>query len=111
MPDDDDHPAPPPRRRRPAAPPPRCSPPRRDGSDVPSLLVAAALLTDDTDDLARARPRAAGHARDRQLVALADAHLRRPADLLDALVRDHLADHPDHLLAAWIAGQPATSTH
>jgi hypothetical protein len=22
------------------------------------------------------------------------------------LVRDHLADHPDHLLAAWIAGRP-----
>jgi hypothetical protein len=28
------------------------------------------------------------------------------ACLLDVLVRDHLADHPDHLLAAWIAGQP-----
>ena len=26
-------------------------------------------------------------------------------DLLDALVRDHLADHPDSILAAWIATQ------
>ncbi len=39
-------------------------------------------------------------------MVLADAHLRADADLLDALVRDHLADHPDHLLAAWIAGRP-----
>jgi hypothetical protein len=25
--------------------------------------------------------------------------------LLDALVRDHLADHPDNILAAWIGAQ------
>ena len=24
-------------------------------------------------------------------------------DLFDALIRDHLADHPDNVLAAWIA--------
>ena len=66
------------------------------------LLVAAACSTGDRDLLARAGepPRTT---RDRQLVALAAAHLRGDADLLDALVRDHLADHPDHLLAAWIA--------
>jgi hypothetical protein len=23
------------------------------------------------------------------------------------LVRDHLVEHPDHLLAAWIAGRPS----
>ncbi len=28
-----------------------------------------------------------------------------PVLLLDALVRDHLADHPDNVLAAWIAAQ------
>ena len=44
--------------------------------------------------------------RDRQLVALADAHLRGDADLLHVLVRDHLSEHPDNLLAAWIAGRP-----
>jgi hypothetical protein len=27
------------------------------------------------------------------------------AVLLDALVRDHLADHPDNILAAWIAAK------
>jgi hypothetical protein len=36
-------------------------------------------------------------------VAIAAAHLRHDEELLDALVRDHLADHPDSILAAWIA--------
>ena len=35
----------------------------------------------------------------------ATAHLGDDADLLDALARDHLSDHPDHVLAAWIASQ------
>ena len=35
----------------------------------------------------------------------AAAHLAHDEDLLDALVRDHLADHPDSILAAWIATQ------
>jgi hypothetical protein len=43
--------------------------------------------------------------RDRQLVAITAAHLAHDEDLLDALVRDHLADHPDSILAAWIATQ------
>ncbi len=68
------------------------------------VLVAAALLSRDTTYLARAATTAVSP-RDRQLVALADAHLAGQADLLDALVRDHLADHPDHLLASWIAGR------
>ena len=45
--------------------------------------------------------------RDRQLVAIATAHLNDNADLLDALARDHLSDHPDSVLAAWIAAQHA----
>jgi hypothetical protein len=36
---------------------------------------------------------------------VADAHLRGDGDRLDVLVRDHLADHPDNLLASWIAGR------
>ena len=75
-----------------------------DSTSAP-ILVAAALLVGDMDLVTRA----AGHAtttRDRQLVALADAHLRGDADLLHVLVRDHLSEHPDHLLAAWIAGRP-----
>ena len=74
-------------------------------SESPALLVAAALVSEESTALLR---RATSHAvttRDRQLVALAAAHLNHDTDLLDALVRDHLADHPDNLLAAWIATQ------
>jgi hypothetical protein len=38
-------------------------------------------------------------------VAITAAHLAHDVDRLDALVRDHLADHPDSILAAWIATQ------
>lgn len=73
-------------------------------SESVPVLVAAALLSHDATYLIRAATTAV-NPRDRQLVALADAHLTGQADLLDALVRDHLADHPDHLLASWIAGR------
>ncbi len=78
-----------------------------DSTSTP-LLVAAAILADDLDLLTPA----AEHApttRDRQLVALAEAHLRGNADLLHVLVRDHLSEHPDNLLAAWIAGRELPS--
>jgi hypothetical protein len=78
-------------------------------STAPTLLVAAALLAADPRFLARAG-RYAATTRDRQLVGLADAHLRGDTDLLDALVRDHLAEHPDNLLAAWIAGRRSPVT-
>jgi DNA-binding GntR family transcriptional regulator len=71
-------------------------------SDDPVVLIAAALagrapgLLDRATELARTT-------RDRQLAAIAAAHLRGDADRADALVRDHLADHPGSLLAAWIA--------
>jgi hypothetical protein len=74
-------------------------------TDSASILVAAAMLTRDAHHLVRATNKAIG-ARERQLVVLADTYLRGDADLLDVLVRDHLADYPDHLLAAWIAGRP-----
>jgi hypothetical protein len=73
-------------------------------STTPPMLVAAALLANDSALLARAAHYATT-SRDRQLVALAEAHLRGNADLLDVLVREHLSEHPDNLLAAWIAGQ------
>lgn len=75
-----------------------------DSTSTP-LLVASALLAGDLDVLTRAA-RYATTTRDRQLVALAEAHLRGNADLLFVLVRDHLSEHPDNLLAAWIAGRP-----
>jgi hypothetical protein len=76
---------------------------RAASSTSPSLLVAAAVLAQDPDVLTRAGQHAVT-VRDRQLVALARARLRGDEDLFDALVRDHLAEHPDNLLAAWIAG-------
>ena len=70
----------------------------------PSLLVAAALLPHDPRYLLRAAA-CANTTRERQLIVLAEAHLHHNTDLFDVLVRDHLAEHPDHLLAAWIAGR------
>ena len=66
-------------------------------------LVAAALLTDDAGDLLARAASSATTPRDRQLVAIAAAHFDGDDELLDVLVRDHLADHPDNVLAAWIA--------
>jgi DNA polymerase III delta subunit len=78
---------------------------RAEKDTTPRLLVAAAMLTDAPSELLS---RAAAHARttrDRQLVAVAAAHLENDEELFHALVRDHLADHPDNVLAAWIAAQ------
>jgi hypothetical protein len=71
----------------------------------PMILVAAALFaTCEQDDLlARARALATS-TRDRQLVAIATAHMGGERQLVDALARDHLVDHPDNVLVAWIAG-------
>jgi hypothetical protein len=70
-----------------------------------SVVVAAALLSQNGALLTRAT-QLAHTPRERQLVVLADAYLCCNTDLLDALIRDHMAEHPDHLLAAWIAGRP-----
>ncbi|MFC4065937.1 hypothetical protein [Actinoplanes subglobosus] len=68
------------------------------GSGDPAVLAAAAVVL-----LGRARARAAT-TRDRQLVAITAAHLGGQDDLVDALAREHLADHPDSLFVAWLAG-------
>ena len=73
-------------------------------SKDPSVLVAAALLSENWSYLVRAREFALT-VRDRQLIVLAATLLNDQGDLFGALVRDHLADHPDHLLAAWMASQ------
>jgi hypothetical protein len=73
-------------------------------SDDPMILVAAALFAPDGDGLMSRAGRMAATTRDRQLVAIATAHLRGERDLVDALARDHLVDHPDNVLVAWIAG-------
>jgi hypothetical protein len=73
-------------------------------TDDPSVLVAAGLLAQNHSYLDRAEE-CAITVRDRHLVVLAKAHVEHRTVLFDALIRDHLADHPDHLLAAWIAGR------
>ncbi len=74
-------------------------------SEDPMILVTAALFAAGDGDrlVARAGGKAAT-TRDRQVVAIATAHLRGERDLVDALARDHLVDHPDNVLVAWIAG-------
>jgi hypothetical protein len=72
-------------------------------SDDPLILVAAALFAPDGDRLLARAQGIAATTRDRQLVAIASAHQRGERELVDALARDHLVDHPDSLLVAWIA--------
>jgi hypothetical protein len=79
-------------------------------SDDPLILVAAALFAADGDGLIARAGEVAATTRDRQLVAVATAHLRGEHELVDALARDHLVDHPDNVLVAWIAGA-SHSTH
>lgn len=66
------------------------------------LLTMAALLERLPDRLDRAALFAVT-SRDRQVVAIARAHLDDNRQLVDALARDHLVDHPDSLIVAWIA--------
>ena len=72
-------------------------------SDDPLVLVAAALFTPHGDSLLARAELLAATTRDRQVVAIAAAHHRGDRELVDALARDHLVDHPDNVLVAWIA--------
>jgi hypothetical protein len=72
-------------------------------SDEPVLLVAAALADPTAHDLLTRATHLASTTRDRQLTAIATAHLAGDTERVDALARDHLADHPGSLLVAWIA--------
>ena len=79
-------------------------------SDDPMILVAAALFALDGDDLIARAGGMAATTRDRQLVAIATAYRRGERELVDALARDHLVDHPDNVLVAWIAAASHRST-
>ena len=72
-------------------------------SGDPTVLVAASLLAPDGEALLARAAVLARTTRDRQLVAIARAHRAGSGDLVDALARDHLVDHPDSVLVAWIA--------
>jgi hypothetical protein len=63
----------------------------------------AALLAAEAAGADRALALATS-SRDRQVAAIAGAHLRGERWRVDALAREHLVDHPDSVLVAWIAG-------
>jgi hypothetical protein len=66
-------------------------------------LVTAALVAPDGDGLLARAHGIAATTRDRQLVAIATAYRRGDRELVDALARDHLVNHPDNVLVARIA--------
>lgn len=78
------------------------------GTDA-AVAVMAALLEADGAWIERARA-VASTSRDRQLVAIAAAHLDGDGDLVDALARDHLVDHPDNVVVAWIVATTEPNT-
>jgi len=51
----------------------------------------------------------AGTTRERQLIAIAAAHLAGETDRADFLAREHLVDYPDSDFAAWVAAAPHTT--
>jgi hypothetical protein len=81
----------------------------RTSDDVTTLVAAALFAADPTDLLARAAA-VARTTRDRQVVAIAGAHLDGDTDRVDALARDHLADHPSSVVVAWITTNPHPRT-
>lgn len=76
---------------------------RAHTSDDVTTIVAAALFAPVPGDLLDRAAAVAQTTRDRQVVAIAVAHVAGDADRVDALVRDHLVDHPDSVLVAWIS--------
>lgn len=73
-----------------------------DTTDDAVLITMAALLERLPGRLDHAAL-VATTSRDRQVVVIARAHLEHETELVDALARDHLVDHPDSLIVAWIA--------
>ncbi len=85
---------------------------RAQTSDDVTTLVAAALFAPDSTGLLQRAASIATTTSDRQVVAIAVAHAAADVDLVDALARDHLTDHPTSVLVAWITTQtnPNTTT-
>ncbi|MFM2078616.1 MAG: hypothetical protein RJA49_2506 [Actinomycetota bacterium] len=78
-------------------------------TDDALAVVMAALLERDPVRLDRARA-VATTSRERQVVEIARLHLAGRTELVDALARDHLVDHPDSLIVAWIAADTDVRT-
>jgi hypothetical protein len=68
-------------------------------------VVAAALFAPDPNVLLDRAADLAVTTRDRQVVSIARALAAGDADLVDALARDHLIDHPDGVLVAWMSAE------
>jgi hypothetical protein len=83
---------------------------RATTSTEPLVLTAAALIEPGSSSLLVRASSTATTTRDRQLAALAAAHIAGDHDLVSALAREHLLDHPDSVLAAWIASGAATAS-
>jgi hypothetical protein len=79
-------------------------------SDDVTVLVSAALFAPDSTVLLRRAAAVAKTTRDRQVVAIAVAHIGGDVDLVDALARDHLTDHPTSVLVAWITAHTHPNT-
>ncbi len=80
-------------------------------SSDPQLLAAAAVLAPDHPELLERARQSALSTTDRQLVAIAGARLAGDHQLVDALVQDHLADHPGSIIAAWLATSSIDRPH
>jgi len=78
-------------------------------STDPAVLVAAALTDPDWPALLERAAAAAADQRERQLVAVAAAALAGDTDRARLLAREHLAEHPDSLLAAHLASRATGS--
>lgn len=66
------------------------------------IVALAAVLASRSDWMARAQTLAVT-SRDRQMVAIGASHLSGDLRMAQLLARDHLCDHPDSLMVAWIA--------
>ena len=75
---------------------------RAHTSDDVTTMVAAALFAPVPGELLDRAAGVAQTTRDRQVVTIAVAHVAGDTDRVDALARDHLVDHPDSVLVAWI---------
>jgi hypothetical protein len=75
---------------------------RAHTSDDVTTIVAAALFAPVPGDLLQRAAGVAQTTRDRQVVAIAVAHVAGDTDRVNALARDHLVEHPASVLVAWI---------
>lgn len=71
--------------------------------DDARIVALAAVLASRSEWIGRAQALAVT-SRDRQVVAIVASHLSGDDGLVQLLARDHLCDHPDSLIVAWIAG-------